>query len=350
MKKIYVLLSAVALAGGINAQSITQAANEPTSGNINFKRRYDSTAVVPKNTGAGSTWNFSAFTISTNTAGSTYTTASSVPSSSLFASANLAEFTSSGDINYWKSATTPTTQFEMHGSYNPAGIEINFSSNPLIVAVWPIGFGSSTTDVATGSVSVSSQTGTAASTITTMGSGTGTLILPVSVSYTNVVQVKMTQTVHIEAGTFPTSATIHVTSTDYTYYNATQKYPLVTVNYEVQTNSTIAGPGTPTVTAKIYVNGSATVTTGINEINFDAAFDMFPNPAKEFFTVNLINTNNDLGTIEVYNELGQLSKRVDLGNESTIATKVSVTDLKPGVYFVKTKLGDRTTTKKLIIQ
>jgi hypothetical protein len=238
----------------------------------------------------------------------------------------------------------------MHGSYNAAGVEINYTSNPLIVAVWPVGFGSNTTDVASGTVAVSSQTGTAASTIVTMGAGTGTVILPGNVSYTNAIQVKMTQTVHIEAGSFPASVTLQVVSTEYTYYNSTQKYPLITVSYETQNQTTIAGPGTPTVTNKVYVNGSATVTTGINEVNFDADFTMYPNPAKDNISVNLSNTTNGKGSIEIYNELGQVVRRVDLGNDSTIKTTISVVDLKPGVYVVKTSLGARAAAKKLVIQ
>src|SRR5687767_4297309 len=114
MKKIYVLLSAIALTGGICAQTITKAANEPVSGDLRIKKGFDSVGVVPKNTGANLSWNFSAFTANSNTASSTYTTASSLSSSSLFAQANIAEPTSSGDIFFYRSTNTPTTQFELH--------------------------------------------------------------------------------------------------------------------------------------------------------------------------------------------------------------------------------------------
>jgi hypothetical protein len=348
MKKIYLLLSAIALVGGVNAQTITKAANEPTSGDIQIKKQYDSVGVVPKNTGSGLSWNFSAFTVNTNTAGSTYTTAASVASSSMFAQATLAELTTSGDINFWKSASTPTTQYELHGIYNPAGIEFNFSANPQIFFVWPVAFGANTTDVGSGTVSAFSQTGTVNSTVTAMGSGTGTLTIPGNVTFTNVLQTKHTETLSALVGTFPTSVSINVVSTTYNYFNSTQKFPLVEVIYEKQTQTSAAGP-TVSTSAKIYVN-SLILTTGINEVNFDADFTMYPNPAKDNISVNLSNSTNNKGSVEIYNELGQVARRVELGNDATIKTTISVADLKPGVYFVKTSLGERTTTKKLIIQ
>lgn len=347
MKKIYLLLSAIALTGSITAQTLTKAANEPASGDIRAKRQFDSVGTVPKNTGSGLVWNFNAFALNSGTAASTYTTASSVPSSSLFTGATIAELTSSGDINFWKSATTPTTQFELHGIYNPAGIEFNFSSNPSIAAVWPVTFGYNMTDAASGTVSAFSQTGTVNSTLTAMGAGTGTLIIPGNVTFTNVIQTKITQTLSALVGSGFSTVSINVLSTNYSYYNSSQKYPLVEVLYEKTTQASVAGP-TVTNTGKIYIHNA--LVTGLNEINFDASFDMFPNPAQDNFSVNLTNTNNDKGTIEIYNELGQLAKRVELGNESVIKTNVSVSDLKPGVYMVKTTIGSRASSRKLIIQ
>lgn len=348
MKKIYLLLSAIALTGGITAQTITKAANEPTSGDIRLKKQFDSVGVVPKNSGSGLSWNFSAFTANTGTAGSTYTTASSLASSSLFPNANLAEVTSGGDINFWKSATSPTTQLELQGIYNVAGIEFNFTPNPEIAIVWPLGFGGTNTDAATGTVSAFSQTGTCQSTLTVNGAGTGTVVVPGNVSYTNALQVKMTQTLNALVGTGFGTVSINVLSTNYSYFNASQKFQLVEVVYEKTTQTSVAGP-TVTTTAKIYLNSNI-VTTGINEVNFDADFTMYPNPAKESISVTLDNSNNNHGSVVIYNELGQVTRRVDLGSDSNIKTTISVGDLKPGVYMVKTSLGERTTTKKLIVQ
>lgn len=347
MKKIYLVLSAVAISFGSYAQlNLTKAANEPVAGDSKIVKGFDSISVVPKNTGSGLTWNFSSLVQNTVNATTTYSAAAAISSSTLFPGCTVVENTPSGDKNFWKAASTPSTQFEMLGINNSLGIEFNFHTNPLVVAVWPATFGYNMTDVGTGSISAFSNAGTLASTVTMLGSGTGTAILPGSLTYTNVLQTKMTQTLYAVVPAL--GYTISVLSTSYSYYTGTQKFPLVTVNYEKTTLNSIGGP-TVTNTGKIEMNGNV-ITVGINEVNFDASFTMFPNPAKDNFSVNLSNTSNDKGTIDIHNELGQLAKRVDLGNESVIKTNVSVADLKPGIYIVKTTIGTRTSSRKLIVQ
>jgi hypothetical protein len=347
MKKIYLVLSAVAISFGSYAQlSLTKAANEPVAGDSKNVKGFDSLGVVPKNTGTGLTWNFSSFVQTTLNATSTYSAAASVPSSSLFPGCTVVENTPSGDKNFWKAASTPSTQFEMLGINNSLGVEFNFNTDPLVMVVWPATMGYSLTDVGTGSISAFSNTGTLASTLTMVGSGTGSVILPGNVTYTNILQTKMTQTLYAVVPAL--GYTISVLSSGYSYYSGTQKFPLVSVNYEKTTLSSILGP-TVTNTSKIEMNANV-ITVGINEVNFDASFTMFPNPAKDNFSVNLSNTTNDKGTIEIYNELGQIAKRVELGNESVIKTNVSVADLKPGLYMVKTSIGSRSSSRKLIVQ
>jgi len=347
MKKIYLLFSAVAMSFGSYAQlSLTKAANEPVAGDSKITKGFDSLGVVPKNTGAGLSWNFSAFVQSTVNATTTYSAAASIPSSTLFSGCTVVENTPSGDKNFWKASSIPSTQFEMLGINNSLGIEFNFHLNPLVMVVWPATMGYNMTDVGTGSISAFSNAGTLASTVTMLGSGTGTVILPGSVTFTNILQTKMTQTLYAVVPAL--GYTISVLSTGYSYYAGSQKFPLVTVNYEKTTLNSAFGP-TVTNTAKIEMNANV-ITVGINEVNFDASFTMFPNPAKDNFSVNLTNATNDKGTIEIYNELGVVAKRIELGTESVIKTNVSVADLKPGVYVIKTNIGSRTSSRKLIIQ
>lgn len=347
MKKIYLVLCALAISFGSYAQlNLTKAANEPVIGDSKIIKGFDSVGVVPKNTGAGLSWNFSTFSQNTVNATTTYSAPSSAPNNTLFAGSTIVENTPSGDQNFWKATSTPSTQFEMLGIYNSAGIEFNFNTDPLVMVVWPATIGYNMTDVGSGTISAFSNPGTLSSTITMLGSGTGTVVLPGNVTFTNVLQTKMTQTL---IAVIPSLGyTINILSTGYSYYAGSEKFPLVNVNYEKTTLSSTFGP-TVTNTAKIEMNGNV-ITVGINEVNFDASFTMFPNPAKDNFSINLINSNNDKGSVEIYNQLGQLSKHVDLGNESVIKTNVSVSDLKPGVYIVKTSIGNRTSSRKLIIQ
>ncbi len=348
MKKIYLVLSAIAISFGSYAQlTLTKAANEPVIGNSNIIKGFDSLGVVPKNTGAGLSWNFSSFIQNTVNATTTYSLPNTVSNYTLFTGATIVENTPSGDKNFWKAAASPSIQFELLGIYDGTnGIEFNFGANPIVSVVWPVAMGYNMTDAGSGTVSALSNTGTVNSNNTMVGSGTGTVILPGNVTFTNILQTKTTGT--LTAVLPSVGYTINILSTGYSYYSGTQKFPLVYVYYEKTTLTSAFGP-TVSNTAKIEMNANV-VTVGINEVNFDADFIMFPNPAKDNFSVNLSNADNSNGTIEIYNELGQIAKRVNLGNESVIKTNVSVADLKPGVYIVKTNIGARTSSRKLIIQ
>lgn len=348
MKKIYFVLSALILFNYSHAQlTLTQAANEPAIGESVTKKGYDSVGVVPKNTGAGLNWNFSAYTQNTVTAVNSYSNTSSVPGSSLFPAATLVEHSATGDKLMWKSASTPTTQFELLGIYNSLGVELNLSSNSAIAAIWPTAFNSTVTDTGSGTVSVSSNTGIVTNTLITIGAGTGTIVLPGNVPFSNILQVKSTQTLYIVVGTGSSSLTILNWSTDYNYYHSSQKFPLVTVNYEKETQTSILGP-TVTTTAKISMNNA--VFTGLNDKNFDATFQIFPNPAKDQFQVSLTNNSRENGSMDIYNSIGQLVSHIELGNEPSIQKTIYLNPYKRGIYFVKTSLGNRSSTRKLIIE
>jgi len=335
MKKIYVsLLSCFFISQVATAQTITQAANEPVSGDVNNYKGYDSVGVVPKNTGSGMSWNFSAFTQNTTTTSATFTTASSVPNATAFPGATLAENQGGGNYNFFK---TVGTQFEMLGSSTPNG---DFTyTNSAIAANWPVAFNYSLTDAFAGNLT-GSAAGTLNGTITTEGTGTGSLTLPGGTMFTNVLQVRMKNTVNINITFPPLTATI--TGVDYNYYHSSQKFPLLTVSYQATTGFT------NTSSAEIKVNNL--VITGLNDKNFDATFQIFPNPAKDAFNVNLNNSNNDNGVIEIYNSLGQLTKTINLGNNSIIEQKVSLSGLNSGIYIVKTALGNKTSSRRLIVE
>ena len=348
MKKIYFLFSALTIFSYSHAQlTLTKAANEPVIGESIINKGFDSVGVVPKNTGAGLSWNFGSYVQNTVTTVGSYSNISSVAGSSLFPAATMVENGQNGDKLMWKSATSPTTQLEFLGVYNSGGAEINLSSNPAIVAIWPMSMGSSITDVGSGTLTLGTATGVANNTITTLGSGTGTLVLPGNVSMSNILQVKDSQTLVALGGTGLTAFTIAINSTNYSYYHSSQKYPLLRVSYENQVQTSMLGP-TVTTTAKIEVNNN--VFTGLNDKNFDATFQIFPNPATDQFHVNLTNNSLENGSMDIYNSVGQLAQHIDLGNGSTLERTVSLNQFKSGIYIVKTTLGNKSSTRKLIIE
>lgn len=337
MKKIYLSIIAVTIAFSANAQlTLTKAFNEPVLGDVNTTETFDSVAVLNNSTGSNQLWDFSALTSSSITGTGTFTTVASTPNGSNYVGATLVEDDGQGGYTYYKSTAT---QYEVVGIEDP-NIVLNFT-NTAIVAVWPVTMGYTNTDLFSGSAAVQSTlTGTADGTVTTLGSGTGTLIIPGGATFTNILQVKTTQNVELDLALGFFTATVKVT--DFNYYHGTQKFPLLTVSY-----NDIQGAISNT-SATIKVNNN--VITGINDLNFDATFKIFPNPATNFVNVKLQNATNSNCKIQIVNALGQVAQEIDLGSDSEINGNISIENLNSGIYMVKTILGDKVSARKLIIE
>lgn len=344
MKKIYLSIFTIALAFTASAQlSLTKAFNEPTLGNVNTQKGYDSTTVVPKTTGTSQTWNFSSLVSNTITEVTTYTTPASTPSAALFPTATIVEDDATGQWNYWRATAT---QFELLGFADNAGSAVQFT-NSAIAAVWPINFGYSNTDVFAGTATIS-LSGTVNGTINTTGSGSGTVMLPGSLTFTNCLQVKMVNNMRIVLGSFPISFTVDVLSQGYTYYSGTQKFPILDITYEKQT---VTSGSTPTITNSFSARINNAVLTGINDASIELTnLNVYPNPATDAVTIYLSNDKTENVSVVITNNLGQVVKSVELGNSNEIKHSMNTSDLASGIYHVKTSIGDRSTTKKLIIQ
>lgn len=324
---------------------LTQAANEPVAGDTKSLKRFDSSGVIPKGTGANMSWNFSAITQNTAVSSSTFVLPGSVPSASAYPGTTLVEDEGNNSYVFFKSVSTPSASFESLGLESP-NLTLTFT-NSAVAAVWPISFGYSNTDTYSGNVT-QPVSGALNGTIITTGSGTGTLTLPGGNVLTNVLQVKVENTTTLTSGSGFATITGTITSIDYTYYHSSQKFELLTVAYQKQNLSSIGGP-TVSSSASIRVNSS--VITGLNDQIFSAAaFQIFPNPAKDVFNVTLTNSNNEAGVINIYNSTGQLTKTIGLGNDATLQQTISLSDLSAGIYIVKTTLGTQTSSRKLIVE
>lgn len=337
MKKIYLSILAGAFTFTVNAQlTLTKVFNEPVVGNVSIRKGYDSTTAIPKNTGAGQSWNFSSLTTNTIVESTTYTTTAASPSASAFPGATLTETDGAGSWNYWKSGTST---FELMGMVSPNTV-FNFS-NTAIAAQWPITMGYNNTDNYAGTAAINTTlTGSAIGTITTMGTGTGTVTLPGSLVFTNMLQLRTNQKLQLSLLMGFITATM--TTTEYQYYHSSQKFPIITVSYQKAAGSFTSS------TCDIRINGA--VILGVNEATFDKAFVVYPNPANGVFHVMFTNEKNENLSMEIMNNMGQIVKTLELGNANDIRSTVDVSDLNKGVYYVKTTLGNNSVVKKLIVQ
>lgn len=335
MKKIYFTILSFGLTlASFGQVTLTKATNEPIVGDVEMYQYFDTVAVLNNSIGTNQNWNFSALTSNTLTEMTTYTTVASTPSASAFSSATIAGDDGQGGYTYGKSNTS---QYELAGIVDP-NITLNFT-NTAIAAIWPVSYGYTNTDPFSGSVASGTMTGTSNGTITTVASGSGTITLPGGAVY-NALQVKTIQKVNISLMFGLVTAT--VVNTGYSYYTSSQKFPILTVSY-----SNASGAFTSN-TGDVKVNSN--VVTGINNINFETSFNIYPNPAKNNFNIKLQNVNNANCKLEIVNAFGSLVKSTDLGNNSQISNTISISDLSSGMYFVKTTVGDKTSTRKLIVE
>ena len=327
----------------IQAQTLTKAYNEPAAGDIHLTMDYDSTTAIPRNTGANQQWIFSSLVSSTTAAtSSTFVAASSVPFSSYFSGATLAEDDGSGDYTFYKSASTPTTQFEVLGFGSPASPSISITfTNSLVQYTWPFVYGNSFSDTHSGKAS-GSATGNYSGTSTVTASGSGTIVMPGSAHYSNILQIKSIRK-NAVSFTSPFPTTFTTTEIQYDYFEPTQKFPLLTVLIDLED---FGGSGDTSIT----ITANKIITVGITDRNFDAQYAIYPNPAKDNFNVKLSNTSNKTCSVEIFNFEGQLVKTLNLGNDNTIEKKVSINDLSSGIYLVKTSLGENSSVRRLIVE
>lgn len=349
MKKIYTLILLVLLISNVGkAQlSLTQGFNEPSIGNTENRKSYDTTSAIPKNTGLNQVWNFS--TLSTNTVAMvtySYVTPASVSGGTAFPTATIAR-TDGTNNEFYK---TNVAQYELLGT-KQGSTSLTFT-NSAVVAIWPITYGYTNTDPVSGSAKITTTITLNApfnGNITVNGTGTGTLQLPFGINLTNCLQLKSvlngtaTFTVPIIGTTIPTT----VTNTSYQYYHSTQKFSLLTVNINSVMTPTASYNSTST---SITLNND--IFAGIKEYgNSISGLNLYPNPSSGNFYLVFNNENAEAVSVEISNYIGQTVKNISFENTKGFSVnEINVSSLGKGIYFVKTIVGNNSTTKKLIIE
>ena len=83
---------------------------------------------------------------------------------------------------------------------------------------------------------------------------------------------------------------------------------------------------------------------GFSESAGSNRIELFPNPAK---TILNINSKEFVSQVEIYSLTGARVKDI---KPSSKKIKLSISDLKPGIYFVKVYSEKGITTSKLVVQ
>jgi len=96
--------------------------------------------------------------------------------------------------------------------------------------------------------------------------------------------------------------------------------------------------GSSLFVAKLFVG-----TIGISDLEKNSLINIFPNPSSDFITVN-IPLNSD---IEIVNINGQVIRKF---KNSQSQTKIDISSLTNGIYFIKVKVNSETIIRKIIKQ
>ena len=108
---------------------------------------------------------------------------------------------------------------------------------------------------------------------------------------------------------------------------------------------TTAASNSVTVTWNIYgcLTG-ANCSSGIVEPLDNSNFIVFPNPAEDFINVEITNGYKPYGSIQVYNIVGE--KLINYSEIKNNITKIDLTKLPAGGYFIKYNSGESMSVKK----
>jgi hypothetical protein len=314
MKKIYLLSALVLFYFTSNAQlTLTKAINEQVAGDVVMNARYDSTMAIPKNTGAGLTWNFTSLTSGSFTETTTFTTVAGSPAGSQFSNATIAASRNSNNWEYWNAQAASISYAGMAESTSTLVF-----SNQGVWNTWPNAFGSTNSDAFTATETGATYTNTWAGTINLSGSGSGTVILPNGNTHPNCLQVLRTITVNV-SGTQPSTMTIR----QYEYWSSLVKFPILTVEYSTE----VSGSGT-SKDIQIFVNTVGLV-TGIPKVELPSAETMiYPSPTSDLIRVSFAD-GSTAEKIEIYDASGKL-----VLTDRNVSS-VNVSKLDNGVYFIK---------------
>jgi hypothetical protein len=335
MKKIYfsVLVTLLVAMPGYAQLTLTKAANEPSLGDNVLLKGYDSTTAIPKNTGAGQSWNFTSLSANTSSQSVTYTTVASTPSAALFPSATIAAAeVSGGNTQYEYYQSTPST-FEYEGSYKTSPVQTTTFSNSGTLYSWPISMGSSNTDSLTATQTSTANTATFNGIVSYTATGTGTVTMPNGNMLTNCLQVVQVVSIAVVSGT----TTANLIMEEYDYFSSNVKLPVLRVKYNTQTTGTVVSRS-----CSIDVNGTA-LTVGMNEhrlSNSDVV--VYPNPASSTLLIKLPD-NATASLVEVIDITGRIV--MQQLNSNTI----NISGLPKAAYFARVKYQDNIVQKSFVV-
>jgi hypothetical protein len=329
MKKLFAFVFSLASVAAF--AQLTSANHTPTNGDQYKMHMCDSTNISPGAAGSNVTWNFSS--LNTHTSSVRTFDVASISGNTTYPNAALTISSTVDDPAYYSASSS---SFMFHGGQIAIGTvkgSLAYSS-PAIYMSYPLAMGNSSTVATAGSVFVTAPAppapanGTFVGTSKVEADGTGTLVLPSSVTYTNVMRVMTTQTINFNVMVQGT-----ILQTIYDYYSAGTKYPILSIT--VYSLNSAFGSGTSTVVLRnkesVFTPSVPTTTTAI--VQQDAVvLRAYPNPSSSMINISV--ENNFSGTISVFDLTGRVVMKEQI---SSANSSINVSGLNNGLYIFQLK-------------
>jgi hypothetical protein len=142
---------------------------------------------------------------------------------------------------------------------------------------------------------------------------------------------------------------------DLSVSGGTAPYSYSWSNNDTIQNPTGLSPGSYTVTVTDENNCSATLTVtvegdvGVTEASLDQNLTIYPNPTSGKVTLELEMAQRQDVTIAIYNVLGETMMKETLQDRTSYQKTMDFEKEAGGVYYVKLSTGERTLTRKIIV-
>ncbi len=353
MKKIYLVLLSILTLSQIHAQTytLTAANNQPVIGDTYGALNVDTNLTpLPMNiSGAGVTWSITGLTMTDSiVVPNTFSSASSFSNAANYPGTNLVQYDST-TITYYKSSAN---LLELLG-VDAGQFDLNYNAGNATIASYPMAFGFTNTDnTVGGSITATAPFGPATGTFTGVMNiqidGTGTLNINSFSNFTNCVRLTATQNISFDLMTFLGQMAGTLDQTIYNFYNSSSKFPLFTASYS---HIQVPSAGIDQMQTQVSVLSSVLIGVKENKLN-DVIFKAYPNPANTEVQLYFVLANTESYTVEIFNNLGQISKTILLSDlqPGMYNESINTNDLSAGIYTIKVTGKNTQGTEKMVIQ
>ena len=337
------LLATLAFSFLGNAQSLTSS-NEPAIGETASMFLCDSFTIdYASITGTGVTWDYSNLVgITGQTRLVSVLDATTAPNAADFSTSVKAISVESSMTNYITStASDRTSQGFVFNEPSLGDVVAVFSSDPEVLMTYPFAFGSTSTDVFSGSVNYTfggiPQTSSLTGNVTSEIDGQGTMNFPSGITVNNVIRYHIIDSSTILA--VPILGDLEIIRNQFEYYASTSNLPIFSVS---KLTIQAVGSTTPINEFSLVLSSYAPAGWLAIEDTKTVDFSVYPNPTNDNVTISGEFGSDAKG--EIIDQSGRTLSSFNVSNHSV----ADLSSLESGVYFLRITDNGSSITKNIV--